>query len=77
MRYYEHCLAQQNALISEFYHYVDVLTEPYVETALKNQTNTFLQISVDEAILLFRLTQTIVGRPFVEMIPIAEREEHR
>jgi len=39
MRYYEHCLAQQNALTSDFYHYVYVL-EPYVETALKNQTNT-------------------------------------
>lgn len=76
MRYYEHCLAQQNALTSDFYHYVYVL-EPYVETALKNQTNTFLQISVDEAILLFRLTQTIVGRPFVEMNPIAGSEEHR
>jgi len=52
MRYYEHCLAQQNALTSDFYHYVYVL-EPYVETALKNQTNTFLQISVHEATLLY------------------------
>jgi hypothetical protein len=77
MRYYEDCFAKQNALSSEFYHYVDALAEPYVEAALKNQTNTFRHISIDEAILLFRSAQTIVERPFVELNPIAGTEEHR
>ena len=62
---------------SEFYHYSDALAQPYVETALRNQTNTFRHISIDEAILLFRSALTIVERPFVELNPIAGTEEHR
>jgi hypothetical protein len=77
IRYYEDCLAKQQTLSSEFYHYIDALAQPYVETALRNQTNTFRQISVDEAILLFRSALTIVERPFVELNPIAGSEEHR
>ena len=77
IRYYEDCLAKQQALSSEFYHYIDALAEPYVETALRNQTDTFRHISVDEAILLFRSALTIVERPFVELNPIAGSEEHR
>ena len=77
MRYYEDCLAKQQALSSESYHYSDTLTQPYVETALRNQTDTFRHISVDEAILLFRSALTIVERPFVELNPIAGSEEHR
>ena len=77
MRYYEDCVARQNALSSEFYHYIDALAQPYVETALRNHTNTFRHLSVDEATLLFRSALTIVERPFVELNPIAGTEEHR
>ena len=77
MRYYEDCMAKQNALSSEFYHYSDALAQPYVEVTLRNQTNSFRHISVDEAILLFRSALTIVERPFVELNPIAGTEEHR
>ena len=77
IRYYEDCIAKQNALSSELYHYGDALAQPYVETALRNQTNTFRHISIDEAILLFRSALTIVERPFVELNPIAGTEEHR
>ena len=77
IRYYEGCIAKQNALSSEFYHYSDVLAQPYLETAFRNQTNTFRHISVDEAILLFRSVFTIVERPFVELNSIAGTEEHR
>jgi len=77
IRYYEDCLAKQQTLSSEFYHYSDILAQPYVETALRNQTNTFRQMSVDEAILLFRSALTIVERPFVELNPIAGSEDHR
>jgi hypothetical protein len=77
IRYYEDSIAKQNALSSEFYHYSDALAQPYVEMALRNQTNTFRHISVDEAILLFRSVFTIVERPFVELNPIAGTEEHR
>ena len=77
MRYYEDCLARQNALSSEFYHYSDAVAQPYVETALRNHTNTFRHLSVDEATLLFRSALTIVERPFVELNPIAGTKEHR
>jgi len=77
IRYYEDCLAKQQALSSESYHYSDILAQPYVETALRNQTDTFRQVSIDEAILLFRSALTIVERPFVELNPIAGSEEHR
>ena len=77
IRYYEDSIAKQNALSSEFYQYSDALAQPYVETALRNQTNTFRHISVDEAILLFRSVFTIVERPFVELNSIAGTEEHR
>ena len=77
IRYYEDCIAKQNALSSEFYHYSDALAQPYVETALRNKTNTFRHISVEEAILLFRSVLTIVERPFVELNSIAGTEEHR
>jgi len=77
IRYYEDCLAKQQALSSESYHYSDIMAQPYVETALRNQTDTFRHISVDEAILLFRSALTIVERPFVELNPIAGSEEHR
>lgn len=77
IRYYEDCLAKQQALSSESYHYSDIMAQPYVETALRNQTDTFRHISVDEAILLFRSALTIVERPFVELNPIAGTEEHR
>ena len=77
IRYYEDCLAKQQTLSSESYHYSDILAQPYVETALRNQTDTFRQVSIDEAILLFRSALTIVERPFVELNPIAGSEEHR
>ena len=77
MRYYENCLARQSALSSEFYHYSDAIAQPYVETALRNQTNTFRRLSVDEATLLFRSALIIVERPFVELNPIAGTKEHR
>jgi hypothetical protein len=77
IRYYEDSIAKQNALSSEFYQYSDALAQPYVEMALRNQTNTFRHISVDEAILLFRSVFTIVERPFVELNSIAGTEEHR
>jgi hypothetical protein len=77
IRYYEDCLAKQNVLSSESFHYTDALAQPYVETALRNQTNTFRQLSVDEATLLFRSALAIVERPFVELNPIAGTEEHR
>lgn len=77
IRYYEDCLAKQQALSSETYHYSDIMAQPYVETALRNQTDTFRQVSIDEAILLFRSALTIVERPFVELNPIAGSEKHR
>jgi len=77
IRYYEECIAKQNAMSSEFYHYVDAMAEPYAETALRNQTNTFRLVSLDEAIFLIRSSQTILERPFVELNPIAGTEVHR
>ena len=62
--------------VSDFYDYTDVGAIEWVKTAKNNKTNTFRQMSVDEAKILFKMNMTLIERPFVEGKAIAGTERH-
>lgn len=77
IQFFENRSAKKNMLSSDFYHYTDVLVKPYLETAKRNKTQTFRDLSQDEAILIFRAILVLLERPFVEGNAIAGSAKHR
>ena len=77
MRFFESRYTKMKGLTPDYFSYTDCLVEPYLEAASKNQTNTFRQISKNEATLLLKQLCFLVERPFMEDSPIAGTEEHR
>ena len=76
MRYYDVRFTRKNGLPADYFDYIDVLVEPYLEVCRKDQTNTFRKIERDEAWLLFRTILTLLERPFAQLDPIAGTAEH-
>ncbi|CAB4825466.1 unannotated protein [freshwater metagenome] len=77
IQFFENRSAKKNMLSSDFYNYTDVLVKPYLETAKRNKTQTFRDLSQDEAILIFRAILVLLERPFVEGNAIAGSAKHR
>jgi len=77
IRFYEDCLTRQNKQPPDVHSFIDVLAKPYIDLVQRNQSNSFRQVSEQEAILLLRATLTLLERPFVELNPIAGTEDHR
>jgi hypothetical protein len=77
MRFFEHRLTKINGLPPDYFAYMDLLVEPYLMAASKNQTGTFRSLSISEAPLLIRQICLLIERPFMEGNPIAGTQEHR
>lgn len=77
MRFFEYHYTKTKGLTPDYFSYIDCLIEPYLEASSKNKTNTFRQLSKNEAALLLRQLCFLIERPFMENSPIAGTEEHR
>jgi len=77
MRFFETRITKREGLVADYFSYWDCLVEPYLESAQRNKTDTFRQMTKDEATLIIRNLCSLVERPFIEANPIAGTEEHR
>jgi hypothetical protein len=77
MRYYDHRLTLKHGLSADYFNYIDVLIEPYLELSQKNETNTFRVLSLEEARFIFQCGLALLERPFANEDPIAGTEQHR
>lgn len=77
MRFYDQRLTLKYGLVADYFDYIDVLIEPYLELCQKNKTNTFRALSLEEARFIFKCVLIFVERPFANDDPIAGTEQHR
>jgi hypothetical protein len=77
MRFFENRITKRYGLTTDYFAYLDSFIEPYLLAAQENKTNTFRQLSRNEAALLLRQLCLLIERPFMEDSPIAGTEEHR
>jgi hypothetical protein len=77
MQFFENRITKREGLPVDYFSYHDCLVEPYLESARRNTTDTFRQMTKDEATLIIRHLCLLVERPFIEGNPIAGTAEHR
>jgi AcrR family transcriptional regulator len=77
MRFYDQRLTLKHGLTANYFNYIDVLIEPYLELCQKNETNTFRVLSLEEARFIFKCVLMLGERPFANEDPIAGTEQHR
>lgn len=77
MRFFEARIVRRDGLMANYFSYLDCFVDPYLESAKRNKTDTFRQMTKDEATLIIRNVCLLVERPFIEANPIAGTEEHR
>jgi AcrR family transcriptional regulator len=77
MRFYDQRLTLKHGLTANYFNYIDVLIEPYLELCQKNETNTFRVLSFEEARFIFKCVLVLGERPFANDDPIAGTEQHR
>lgn len=77
MRFYDQRLTLKYGLVADYFDYIDVLIEPYLELCQKNETNTFRVLSLEEARLIFKCVLMLAERPFANDDPIAGTSQHR
>jgi hypothetical protein len=77
MRFYDQRLTLKHGLTANYFNYIDVLIEPYLELCQKNETNTFRVLSFEEAKFIFKCVLMLGERPFANEDPIAGTEQHR
>jgi hypothetical protein len=77
MHFFENRITKRDGLPADYFSYWDCFVEPYLESIQRNKTNTFRQMTKDEASLIIRNLCLLVERPFIEGNPIAGTLEHR
>jgi hypothetical protein len=77
MRYFETRITKRDGLKADYFSYWDCFVEPYLDSIKRNKTDTFRQMTKDEATLIIRHLCLMVERPFIEDNPIAGTSEHR
>ncbi len=77
MRFFENRFTKREGLPADYFSYWDCFVEPYLESVQSNKTDTFRQMTKDEATLIIRHLCLMGERPFVEGNPIAGTAEHR
>ena len=77
MQFYDQRFTLKYGLTGNYFDYVDVLVEPYVEMVSKNESDTFKKMSHNEAKLNLRAMLILTERPFAEGNRIAGTAEHR
>ena len=77
MQFFENRITKREGLPADYFSYHDCLVEPYLESARRNTTDTFRQMTKNEATLIIRHLCLLTERPFIEGNPIAGTPEHR
>ena len=77
MRFFETRFTKRYSLTADYFADLDCFVESYLMAVQENKTNTFRQLTRNEAGLLFRQLCLLIERPFIENSPIAGTEEHR
>jgi AcrR family transcriptional regulator len=77
MRFFENRITKRDGLPADYFSYWDCFVEPFLESAQRNTTDTFRQMTKDEATLVIRHLCILVERPYIEDNPIAGTAEHR
>ena len=77
MRFFENRITKRDGLPADYFSYWDCFVAPFLESAQRNTTDTFRQMTKDEATLVIRHLCILVERPFIEDNPIAGTAEHR
>jgi len=77
MQFFENRITKRYGLTTDYFAYLDCFAEPYLIAVQENKTNTFRQLTRNEASLLLRQLCLLIERPFMENSPIAGTEEHR
>lgn len=77
MRFYDDRYTKKYGLTTNYFDYIDLMVEPYLETCRRNKTGTFRILSKEEARLAFRAILMISERMFAQHDPIAGTAEHR
>jgi hypothetical protein len=77
IQFVESRLIKRDQFSSKHFHYLDPIAEALFKNSKINTSNTFREITENEARLMFRSFVMIVERPFVEEDPIAGSNEHR
>jgi hypothetical protein len=77
MRFFENRITKRDGLPADYFSYWDCFVEPFLESAQRNTTDTFRQMTKVEATLVIRHLCILVERPFIEDNPIAGTAEHR
>ena len=77
MQFYDQRFTLKYGLTANYFEYVDVLVEPYIEMSSRNETGTFKKMSYNEAKLIFRAMLILAERPCAEGNPTAGTAEHR
>lgn len=77
IQFVESRLIKRDQFSSEHFHYLDPIAEALFKNSKINTSNTFREVTENEARLICRSFVMIVERPFVEEDPIAGSNEHR
>lgn len=77
IQFLESRLIKRDQLPSNYFHYLDPIAEALFKNSKINTSNTFRDVTENEARLIVRSFVSIVERPFVEEDPIAGSKEHQ
>jgi len=77
MRFYDERFTKKYGLTTDYFDYINIVADAYFEMHIRNETNTFRILSLDEIRLIFKASLFLIERPFAAEDPIAGSEEHR
>ncbi len=77
MQFVESRLIKRDQFSSKYFHFIDPIGLALFKNSQKNTSNTFREITENEARILTRSFIVIAERPFAEEDPIAGSNEHR
>jgi len=77
IKFHDQRFTKAYGLTTDYFDWINVFVDPYVELCQRNQTNTFKVVSKDEARFMFKAIHALVERPFATDDPIAGSAEHR
>jgi AcrR family transcriptional regulator len=77
IKFHDQKFTKAYGLTPDYFDWIFIFVDPYIELCQRNQTNTFKVPSKDEARLMFRAIHAVLERPFASDDPIAGTAEHR
>ena len=77
IKFHDQRFTKTYGLTPDYFDWIFIFVDPYIELCQRNQTNTFKVPSKDEARFMFRAIHAVLERPFATDDPIAGTAEHR